>query len=95
MIFIGFSPRLFAESIEAAMSDGFEDGYVNARSLTGAKRAERRKAPPGGVPSRRRNDLPGEALGPDPYGPGMCVLDGLSPAKRHHRMMSTKELCVL
>ena len=26
MIFIGFSPRLFAESIEAAMSDGFEDG---------------------------------------------------------------------
>jgi hypothetical protein len=46
MIFIGFSPRLFAESIEAAMSDGFEDGYVNARSLTGAKRAEMRKAPP-------------------------------------------------
>ena len=28
------------------MSDGFEDGYVNARSLTGAKRAEMRKAPP-------------------------------------------------
>jgi hypothetical protein len=26
MNFIGFSPRLFAESIEAAMSDGFEDG---------------------------------------------------------------------
>ena len=28
MNFIGFSARLFAESIEAAMSDGFEDGGV-------------------------------------------------------------------
>jgi hypothetical protein len=32
MNFIGFSPRLFAESIEAAMSDGFEDGSQWRRS---------------------------------------------------------------
>jgi hypothetical protein len=32
MNFIGFSPRLFAESIQAAMSDGFEDGSQWRRS---------------------------------------------------------------
>jgi hypothetical protein len=37
--------------------------YVNARSLAEAKRAEMRK-----TPRRRRNDLPGEAPGPGPYG---------------------------
>ena len=34
MSFIGFSARLFAESIEAAMSDGFEDGSQWRRSAS-------------------------------------------------------------